>query len=477
MNALCVFGDPSNERSNRNTKTQKLHLKCEILARIPRDVRHSLPVVNRDNPLTENYLTRIAKMYTLPDRSEPNVGRNSDWTSSLPKQAMNTEVVRNIFHDTVNRRNNKTRLENTYGGSQEHTCNANYLRKHVHRKHISFDNYYSQKHELSGNRQPSNDLLPLNIPSVEHFNLTFRCAEIQPSSEYDDNNFEQSESSCSSLEDIESPRTITYDSCFDSFPKFIPVFGNVKTIRVPKILLNKRNKRELKDLQMAMTRREDIRSPTRSTSDTLLTRKTSLSRRRSFLKSFQRKSKNDINIESSDVTGRQTMLIRPRSFDGRFDFAQNEHFCQVNSCRTPNFSAFLYAELIDENSSKNAVLNHRLCHQKTELAVSALLNFFHPYSEVQCLWVRNLQAICHKMMRSGDARPKFTRFVYLHRYRAVLQLSPDAGCMLRHRNTAFVQSLAATLQIEPSSLLVMVQRDKSSSSESFDWMIGDSYNL
>ena len=92
------------------------------------------------------------------------------------------------------------------------------------------------------------------------------------------------------------------------------------------------------------------------------------------------------------------------------------------------------------------------------MALTAMMAFFHPWSEIQCVWVPNLRSKFAELLHEGLAlRPKFARSVRMCEFKAILVVCEDAACLFRHRGMGFLSSLAAALSIEAKHLLVLVR--------------------
>ena len=158
--------------------------------------------------------------------------------------------------------------------------------------------------------------------------------------------------------------------------------------------------------------------------------------------------------ESATVSPKLQNYRRPARYphpnDSRFDETLNLSLVEANTKDDPNFCATLYVEMPVKH-------NMELCHIKTEMAVSAMLNFFHPYNNVQCFWISNIGEKLQELLKDRSLRPKFSSLVHLRRFDAILVLSNDAGNLLKHRNTCFLHSLACALQLSPHKLLVLAR--------------------
>lgn len=142
----------------------------------------------------------------------------------------------------------------------------------------------------------------------------------------------------------------------------------------------------------------------------------------------------------------------PSQYEDRFSMSLNERYLQLCIKERPNFKAILYGQ-ISENP------NYDLYHVKTELLVAALLNFFYPYINVQCLWVKNLQEKILQLTLGQIVTVKFNKPIHTKIYKAVLVLSSEASQLLRHSNTAFLQSIAAVMEISVCKIMVMVDEN------------------
>ena len=135
----------------------------------------------------------------------------------------------------------------------------------------------------------------------------------------------------------------------------------------------------------------------------------------------------------------------------RFNQNNNENYIKISCNEKASFTATLYTPIPDDP-------NYDLCHYQTDMAVTAMMAFFHPWSEIQCVWVPSLRSKIAELLHEGLAlRPKFARSVRMCEFKAVLVISEDAGGLFRHRDMNFLHSLAAALSIEAKHLLVLVR--------------------
>lgn len=87
-----------------------------------------------------------------------------------------------------------------------------------------------------------------------------------------------------------------------------------------------------------------------------------------------------------------------------------------------------------------------------------MMGFFLPWTEIQCVWVPSLKSKMAELLHEGLAlRPLFSRSVRMCEFRAVLVVSEDAGCLIRHRDICFIRTVASTLCIDPKHLLILVR--------------------
>ena len=249
----------------------------------------------------------------------------------------------------------------------------------------------------------------------------------------------------------------------ETFAKYIPLLKTCPP-RVPKILLNKRNRNEWKDIQKAFIQNSSAARPMKSHSDTNLSLPKVMSAN-SWKKKFRTGRYADMSEQKPQDFDTGQLSALKKKYPGRFDLAVNEKFCKLNVCKKPDLTAVLYIQL---PTGDEKTLNLKLCHMKTELAVAAMLHFLYPYSQVQCLWVQCLQDNIDEFLRDVRIKPKFSKFVYLRHFDAILVLSDDAAGLLRHTDTCFVRALAAAIGVSSDQLLVLVWQKPLVVSESFD---------
>ncbi|KAI0225828.1 hypothetical protein LSAT2_023397, partial [Lamellibrachia satsuma] len=246
----------------------------------------------------------------------------------------------------------------------------------------------------------------------------------------------------------------------ETFDKYIPLLKTCPP-RVPKILLNKRNCNEWKDIQRAFLQSCPATRPKKSRSDTTLSLE-KVMRKNAWKNKFRSGRFTETSAPDADPG---KFIALKKKYPGRFDLAVNEKFCRLNACKRPDLTAVLYIQL---PSGDERTLNLKLCHTKTELAVAAMLHFLYPYSQVQCMWVQCLQDNLDEFLRDVRTKPKFSKFVYLRHFDAVLVLSEDAAGLLRHTDTCFVRALAAAIGVSIDQLLLLVRQWSPLASESFD---------
>ncbi|KAK2163723.1 hypothetical protein NP493_1443g00076 [Ridgeia piscesae] len=249
----------------------------------------------------------------------------------------------------------------------------------------------------------------------------------------------------------------------ETFAKYIPLLKTCPP-RVPKILLNKRNRNEWKDIQTAFLQSGSGARPKKSRSDSSLSL-TKAMRNSSWRKKFRHGRSTETSAPQPPDSDCGKLSALKKKYPGRFDLAANEKFCRLNACKRPDLTAVLYIQL---PPGHERTLNLRLCHVKTELAVAAMLHFLYPYCQVQCLWVQCLQDNLDEFLRDSRIKPRFSKFVYLRHFDAVLVLSEDAAGLLRHTDTCFVRALAAAIGVSVDRLLVLVRQWSPLASESFD---------
>ena len=135
-------------------------------------------------------------------------------------------------------------------------------------------------------------------------------------------------------------------------------------------------------------------------------------------------------------------------YDTRFREKLNLPYLKLNAAEEPVMIALLYVQL-------PKYVNQKLYELKTQFATAAMLSFFSPWMEIQCLWVKDIQVKYKQLIEDVTLKSKFTKTFLNNEHKAVLVLSKDAGDLLRHKNTAFLDVLAATLQIQPRELIVL----------------------
>ena len=130
----------------------------------------------------------------------------------------------------------------------------------------------------------------------------------------------------------------------------------------------------------------------------------------------------------------------------------NDTFIQLQLKEDTVFTATIYVELPPGT-------DFDLCHVKTELLVGAMMNFLHPYHDVQCLWVRKIQERLFDLLKDRRLLPRFQQPLMLRHFQAVLVLSQDAAGLLRRRESGFLYSLAAVMEI-PRKKLLLLYKDR-----------------
>ena len=262
-------------------------------------------------------------------------------------------------------------------------------------------------------------------------------------------------SSESSMDECGEGRRI---SSSKSFPKFIPLPAGSKCC-IPKLELNKRAPSEWRDCQDALVllQSQAVVPAKNSLSDSGVegTKQKQKAAKKSnkFVQLYRRASRKLSRRSLRSLTKASRAASNgQRPTEARLRESTNRLFIQANCNTDPSFNAVLYVEAPEDDDLL-------LCHAMTELATTAMLSFFHPSGDIRCYWVRDLQSFILEELEKAEVRPKFTRIVYLRRFKAMLSLSRDASNLLRHRDTCFLHSIAAALQISFHSLLV-VQDDK-----------------
>ena len=242
-----------------------------------------------------------------------------------------------------------------------------------------------------------------------------------------------------------------------SFAKFIPMPISAK-YSIPKLELNKRAPGEWRDCQDALASLQAQLSPTKNSvsesgveNDQQAAK--SSKKRNKFVQLYRRASRKLSRRNMRSLTTASSFTsdtLRPIS-EARLRESTNRLFIQTNCATEPVFNVVLYVEAPADDDLT-------LCHAMTELATSAIINFFHPSNSVSCYWIKHLQNFILDELEKPEVKAKFTRIVYLRRFAAMLVLSRDASNLLRHRDTCFLHSVAAALNINLHRLLV-VQND------------------
>lgn len=236
------------------------------------------------------------------------------------------------------------------------------------------------------------------------------------------------------------------------FCKYLP--APLSSLTIPKILLNKKDEKEFLEAQEAL----QPLVPNVSKSDTYIEKgikklhTTNLSRVICCVRAndIEGNDKQDVGVPAMSWHD-NFLKAFPKFTDPRFNFASNDVYIRMCSDHLVEFSAVLYAQ-----SPRKT--NYFLCHVQTELAVAALLAFFHPWTDIQLLWVKNLRAQINELMSTEKYFPKFTEVVYLKRFEAALVVSFPAGKLLRHSKLAFLHSLSAALGMNRNRLLVLSKK-------------------
>ncbi len=257
------------------------------------------------------------------------------------------------------------------------------------------------------------------------------------------------------------------------FKKFIPISTHVAVMTVPKLLLNEKDPCEWEEAHTALLESMQDRVEKSQSNMFVVYSPEKVRRKRGTLKKFfscaalgspHKQSKFPFgvvcdNIDKCSIYDREYL---PNFSAARFNYNLNQKYMEVAAAEKPDFTVVLYAH-VDEDDP-----NFEQCHIQTELCVAAMLNFFHPWSDVQCLWISNMQHKISSLLTDKTLKAKFTRLVYLRTFEAVLVVSADAGCLLRHKHLCFLHSLAATLQINTSKLLVLVKYPPSQQNPKLD---------
>ena len=269
------------------------------------------------------------------------------------------------------------------------------------------------------------------------------------------------DASDSSIEDFSLydyvPKSSQKRSLETIFTKFIPITEPLQ-FEVPRIQHNDVAPTEWEECQNALLLNRACSDVRNTKSDTEMITKQSKAqmKKKSKLKRFFHKSRKLFALKTRSITANEITpafyitadVELPKLTDSRLSEAVNMDYVQTSNKIAPRYSAALYVE---KSPDDNLVL----CHSMTELAVSAMSNFFCPHSDVQCIWIAKLQDKIREEINKPFVHAKFTRLVYLGRFDALLVLSRDAGALMRHKNLCFLHSLAASLDISPHKLLIL----------------------
>ena len=256
------------------------------------------------------------------------------------------------------------------------------------------------------------------------------------------------------------------------FLKYIPIDVRKNTL-VPICLHNEVHQSEWWELQNSLNRHTFGIAPHATSSETTVqerkksNRKTSKKRlKRLFMcTAAQDSPMKPRKIENLPLHNEETCfkstetadsLTQPESElpaldSNRFNPESNERHIKVSCKKDALFTATLYTPIPEDP-------NYSLCHFQADMALTSMMAFFHPWSEIQCIWVSSLRSKFAELLHEGLAlRPKFARSVRMCEFKAILVVCEDAACLFRHRGMGFLSSVAAALSIEAKHLLVLVR--------------------
>ena len=256
------------------------------------------------------------------------------------------------------------------------------------------------------------------------------------------------------------------------FLKYIPIDVRKNTL-VPICLHNEVHQSEWWELQNSLNRHTFGTAPHATSSETTVqerkkgSRKTSKKRlKRLFMcTAAQDSPMKPRRIEELPLHNEETCfksaetadsLTQPESElppldSNRFSTESNERYIKICCTKDVLFTATLYTQIPEDP-------NYNMCHFQADMALTAMMAFFHPWSEIQCVWVPSLRSKFAELLHEGLAlRPKFARSVRMCEFKAILVVCEDAACLFRHRGMGFLSSLAAALSIEAKHLLVLVR--------------------
>ena len=203
----------------------------------------------------------------------------------------------------------------------------------------------------------------------------------------------------------------------------------------------------------------------------------------------------------------------PLESELRFSMSANEDYCRLASQKQPDFTAVIYFE-------RPPNYNQRLYLIKTELALAALIHFFHPCSSANVFWTTDIQkqmsAILNDRSNQIQIKTKFSRVscswetdqistnplknppqsvrtgirpssrfsrdrpelvrgcsrigqdpsalgepqtsdVFDVDYKCILLLSSDAGRLLRHKQTSLLPHIATALATDVEDVVILVK--------------------
>ena len=254
------------------------------------------------------------------------------------------------------------------------------------------------------------------------------------------------------------------------FLKYIPIEAKKKSL-VPICLHNEVHQSEWWELQNSLNRQTYGTAPLATSSETnVLYRKKfcKKKRRRKLKRLFMCTAVQDSPMKPGkvgDLGSKESWVKAVETADSleqddsdlppldsnRFNQENNERYIKISCNKDVLFTATLYTPIPDD-------ANYGLCHFQADMALTAMVAFFHPWSEIQCVWVPSLSSKFAELLHEGLAlRPKFARSVRMCEFKAILVVCEDASCLFRHRGMGFLNSLGAALCIEAKHILVLVR--------------------
>ncbi len=270
------------------------------------------------------------------------------------------------------------------------------------------------------------------------------------------------------------------------FSKYIPIPAPVSPHGIPKLLINKRYPREWEDVQR-MYMESGLDALSMSVSDTIIKMPENEKSSKETIKEKQVKeflvstetcakredqtdssTKANTTISAGQISSRT--MQQPKSSPAlnqtpnreqndqkmlteRFTLDGNMAFLAANNKLNPEFAVYLYVGLDEKQTPKMA--NLKLNKIQTDLALAAMVTFFHPYKNIHCCWVKDISSKVRSLLQDNTLKPKFDKVICMKHIEAVLVLSKDASALLRYKDCAFLHSLATALRLNESRILVL----------------------